>query len=168
MPTAVPKWLLPMIAGLAIVGGGVAAAAIGDDPSTSDPVPEVTTSTTAVPDGDAPDATDEQPADDDGTDAVERYWGPECGDGPVTNHGQYVSQATKGGASRSGAAHSPCGKPLSSVDVTTTVATLPPGDGDGVIPEDPATGSSSNRGHGGGNGGHGGGPPPGKGGPKHA
>jgi hypothetical protein len=44
-----------------------------------------------------------------------RSWGEECGEGPVTNHGQYVAGQPRNGAARSEAARSDCGKPLSSV-----------------------------------------------------
>ncbi len=125
MKLSLPKWLLPSLATLLVVGGSVmiAGAADGDEPVLDEPV--TTTTTTAsedeAPDDDAPESED--PASEDG---VERYWGSECGDGDATNHGQYVSSSEKGGASRSEAAHSPCGKPLSSVDVPTTTA--PPED----------------------------------------
>jgi hypothetical protein len=47
---------------------------------------------------------------------TERFWGPECGDGEPTNHGGYVASTERDGETRSTAAHSPCGKPLSSVE----------------------------------------------------
>ena len=108
----------------------IAAASTGDDdPVLDEPVPTtlVTTTTTTL-ESDAPvedpEAPDEESGDDE-SDGVERYWGPECGDGAPTNHGQYVRSTEKDGASRSAAAHSPCGKPLHSVDVTTTTAPAP-------------------------------------------
>jgi hypothetical protein len=49
------------------------------------------------------------------TAGTERFWGPECGTGEPTNHGQFVAASDRNGESRSAAAHSPCGKPLSSL-----------------------------------------------------
>jgi hypothetical protein len=112
-----------------IVGSGVATALVtssdhpttteatgtststGDTADTTTPsTPGTTTGTTSAgstPSGDTGDSGT--------TGSVERYWGRECGDGDVTNHGQYVSSQPKDGASRSAAAQSDCGKPLASV-----------------------------------------------------
>ena len=162
------KWLIPIVTLVAVLGSGIAAAEIGgsDEPVIEDPVTtttEVTTSTTSPEDApsDDPEGTDDD-ADDTGA-AVERYWGPECGDGPTTNHGQYVASQPNDGASRQAAAHSPCGKPIQTVDVTTTTAPAEPdGDGDDVGDEPVFTSGSSKPGNG-----HGNGPPPGRGGRKH-
>ena len=134
------RLLVGTFATAVIVGSGVATALVTstDHPTTSeaadtssstgdtldtnpgDSIPTTTPSTsqgttgTTLP-GDASDGDDSA-----------RAWGPECGDGDPTNHGQYVSSQPKGGESRSAAAQSDCGKPLSSV-----------GDGDdGDDPED--------------------------------
>lgn len=176
MSFSLPKWLLPVVASLTIVGGGVAAAAIGsgDEPVIDEPVPttEVTTPPDEAPDdGSAPEdgSTPEDDGTDEGTD-VERYWGAECGDGPATNHGHYVSSAPRDGASRSEAAHSPCGKPLSSVTTPTAPLAPPEEDEEGeegdTTVDEPAPLTSPSNGHGNGNG-NGGGPPPGKGRPQH-
>jgi hypothetical protein len=47
---------------------------------------------------------------------TERFWGPECGDGEPTTHGGYVASTERDGETRSTAAQSPCGKPLSSLN----------------------------------------------------
>lgn len=151
-----PKWLLGLIAGIAVVGSGVAAAAIAEDSPTTvaeEPSDIVTTTTAAAED--PPEASD--PSSDSAEGGTERYWGPECGADP-TNHGGYVKEAEKNGTARSEAAHSPCGKPLTSV--TTTLTEPPTGD----PLEDPVVTDSSDSGaptrgksqsH---QGGHGGGP----------
>ena len=115
MTSPVTKWFLPAIATLAVVGGTMvgAGALDGADPVLDEPVTTTTdvTTPTHVPDDGAPSASD--PADDetDG-DSGDRSWGPECGDGEPTSHGQFVSGSEHGGAARSEAAHSSCGKPI--------------------------------------------------------
>jgi hypothetical protein len=175
MPVSKTASLLALVAA-GVVAGGVATAALvdsgaaGSSAAGSSVTTHATTATTVADDGTAGDPLD-APADDggdDGEDAtgVERYWGDECGDGPPTNHGQYVA-ATPAGESRREAAQSPCGRPLSSVKVTTTTTTLPPEESS-ISTEGPAgTGNGHGNGNGRGNGGgNGGGPPAGKGGPK--
>src|SRR5262245_17790520 len=119
-----------------IVGSGVATALVAssDQPTTTE-APETSTSTgdtadttpastpgitvDSTPDGETGDAPD-----GDATGPAARYTGPECGDGELTNHGQYVSSQPKDDESRSTAAQSDCGKPLTSI-----------GDGEGDAPE---------------------------------
>ncbi len=129
----VPQWVPVVAATVVLVGSAVAAAALTSGSSPSEPsgfefAEEPTTTstepvTTTVPESDGP--TSDVPADDP-SDASEsgtpRYWGPECGENP-TNHGGYVARAEKSGVSRREAAHSPCGKPLTSVEAATTTTT---------------------------------------------
>jgi hypothetical protein len=127
-----PKWLLPSLATLIVVGGTVAIAGAtdGEQPPQDEPVATtLVTTTTAAPDDGAPD--DGAPESED-SESGDRYWGPECGDGEPTNHGQYVSSSDKGGASRSEAAHSPCGKPIESTDVPPVTEPPAPSDDDGT------------------------------------
>jgi hypothetical protein len=114
--------LVGAFATVMIVGSGVATALVTarDEPtlgeavdttaSTGDPV-DTTPSTPDATTGTTPIGTDE--LDEGVKPAV--YWGPECQGEPTTNHGQYVSNQPKGGESRSTAAQSDCGKPLTSV-----------------------------------------------------
>jgi hypothetical protein len=128
------RLLVGAFATVVIVGSGVATALVAsnDHPTTSeaadtssstsdtvdkdpgDTVPTTTPSTTGSTTGSTPPG-DSLDGDDDETTNPARYWGPECGDGEATNHGQYVSSQPKGGESRSAAAQSDCGKPLASV-----------------------------------------------------
>src|SRR5262245_46848593 len=90
---------------LASAGWAVASGtATSNDETTS--VDEVTTQPTVT----APTTTDSTQAN-----GTERFWGPECGTGDPTNHGQFVSSSEQTGESRSAAAQSDCGKPLSSL-----------------------------------------------------
>jgi len=78
-------------------------------------VPSTPGSTIGTTPGDADDSKAADDAADDTTGGA-RYWDPEaCGGDEVVNHGQYVSSQPKGGESRSTAAQSDCGKPLTSI-----------------------------------------------------
>ena len=121
--------LVGVFATVVIVGSGVATALVAskDGPtvgeaadttsSTGDTVGSTLPTTPASTVGTTPDASkvgDGEDAED--TEDVERYWdAAECGGDEVMNHGQYVSSQPKGGESRSTAAQSDCGKPLTSV-----------------------------------------------------
>jgi len=178
----VPRWLPGLAVGALLVGSGVAAAALtegssgielADEPTTTLPIDSTTTTTVVV---DEP--SDEAP-DDDGDDGApadlgtERYWGPECGENP-TNHGGYVRRAENNGTARSEAAHSPCGKPLTSLKSAPTTSTSAPDESvPGVEPETAPAPAPAPPGpppnHGGGNGkgnGNAGGHGNGKGGKK--
>lgn len=154
-----PKWLLGLVASIAVVGSGVAAAAIADDsPTTAAEEPsELVTTTTAAEDplDAADDPLEASDPSSEGTEGgTERYWGPECGDAP-TNHGGYVKQAENNGTARSEAAHSPCGRPLTSVTTTTTQPTTSNPLEDPVVTDSsdsgsPTQGQSHRGGHGGG------------------
>jgi hypothetical protein len=126
--------LVGVFASVVIVGSGVATALVAsnDGPtvgeavdttsSTGDTVGSTLASTPSSTVVTAPrGATGDTKADDVDGDAgettdVARYWdSEECGGDEVMNHGQYVSSQPKGGESRSTAAQSDCGKPLTSV-----------------------------------------------------
>jgi len=95
----------------ALASAGLAVTAEDSSPS-KDAVADETT---------ADETTVEQ---DEGTDldasatstGTERFWGPECGEGEPTNHGGYVSSTERDGETRSTAAQSPGGKPMSSLN----------------------------------------------------
>ena len=154
------RWIATAIALAVMVGGGIAAAESDDGPALDEPVTTtttlVTTTTLGAPDALADDEPGEEPGDDP-ADGVERYWGPECGDGEPTNHGQYVASSDRGGESRNTAAHSPCGKPLQSADVPTTTAAPVEDDDEDDEEGDAGTSaplgaSNAGQGQGGGNG----------------
>jgi hypothetical protein len=120
--------LVGVFATVAIVGSGVATAlvtsnegptvgeAVDTTASTGDTVGSTVPSTPGSTIGTNPDTDAPTVGDDDESTDVERYWDPAvCGDGEPTNHGQYVSSQPKGGDSRSTAAQSDCGKPLTSI-----------------------------------------------------
>ena len=174
----IPRWLPSVAVGALLLGAGVAAASTGgsggievaeESSTTLATEPSTTTTVVSAPEGTVPDAED----GDSEPNGTPRYWGPECGENP-TNHGGYVRRAEQDGTSRSEAAHSPCGRPLSSVKVTTTTASSSPGDEaelPGIEPENGAApappGPPPNHGGGNGNGnGNGGGHGNGKGGKK--
>lgn len=125
--------LVGTFATFVIVGSGVATALVTshDEPTvgevvdttapTGDTVGSTVPSTpgstiVTTPDGsDSPKVGDGENDDDASGDAA-RYWdASECGGDEVVNHGQYVSSQPKDGESRSTAAQSNCGKPLTSV-----------------------------------------------------
>jgi hypothetical protein len=121
-----------------------------------DPVPTTLVTTTTVADDTGDDAPDgDESTDDDGA-GTERYWGAECGDGEPTNHGQYVASSERNGESRRAAAQSPCGKPLHSVDVTTTTTapdvTVEDAGAPAAPPAGPGNGNGNGNGNAGGNG----------------
>jgi len=123
--------LVGVFATVIVVGSGVATALVtsGDasigsaaDTSTSTgasvdtttpSTPGVTTPAAPTP----PTGTDDDESASDGTsDAGAVFWDPAtCGGDEVMNHGQYVASQPKGGESRSTAAQSDCGKPLSAI-----------------------------------------------------
>jgi hypothetical protein len=147
------RWGGLALAGVLVVGSGVAAAVSatsGDGSvSTTDTTvssgPADGTATTTLPEATTVTTTPS------GTDRVgtitatvpgARYWDTDCGDTPM-NHGQYVASQVHSGAVPSVAAQSPCGMPMSAVgDGTTT------GD-DTEAPELPDTESDSDAGTGG-------------------
>jgi hypothetical protein len=123
--------LVGAFATVMIVGSGVATALVtsADHPTTNETA-DTSSSTSATvdtnPDDSVPTTTPSTTGGTTGTtlpdhasepdpSSAARYSGPECGDGDTTNHGQYVSSQPKGGESRSAAAQSDCGKPVSSV-----------------------------------------------------
>lgn len=159
------RWAAALFMGTLVVGSGVATAIVasGDGSlsateveitpssrptdsttgttSTTQPVVTtlVTSATTAVP-----------TADNASTTGEDRYWGPECGPGEATNHGQYVSSSPKGGGARSEAAQSDCGKPTSSVGGATEVDDSDEGsEAPSSMPgsESHGTGNGNGRGH---------------------
>jgi hypothetical protein len=128
----IPRWLPVLAASLALVGSGAAAAALADGslgsvlgnaPTTTTSTGAVTTTTTTGT-GDPTGGGGSGPGTIVDVVGTPRYWGPECGANP-TNHGGYVTRAAKNGMSRSTAAHSPCGKPLTSVSTTTPTTAAP-------------------------------------------
>jgi len=137
----VPKPVIVVLfTAVGLLGIGVAAAAVGDDNNEGDTPDEPTTEpTTTVPEttlpaaaGAAqPDDAGDAPDDGDGQ-AVERYYGPECGEQiPGGTHGDYVSRAAQDPAADvSAMAQSNCGRPLVSVHSAPTPG-APEGDGDG-------------------------------------
>ena len=143
-----------VFATVVIVGSGVATAlvtssdaptvgeAVDTTASTGDTVgstlPSTPSSTVVTtPDGATGD-TKVDGGDTDETPDVARYWdSEECGGDEIMNHGQYVSSEPRGGDSRRAAAHSDCGKPLTSVggegddgDHDTPEVDAPDDDGD--------------------------------------
>ena len=152
----VPKPVIVVfIAACALLGIGVATAAVGDDDNNekaADPtVPssEVTTTapTSTVPETAAPETgvPDTEAPDGDGDDgegaAVARYYGPECGaEIPGGTHGDYVSRTAEEGGDVREMAHSNCGKPLPSVHDTTPPAAGPTDDGQGGPTDHPLGG----------------------------
>jgi hypothetical protein len=125
----IPKWLPVVAVGLTLVGSGAAAlATVGGPPARVEgnisPITASTgagTTTTTAGTGDAIGGGGSPANAVVDVAGTLRYWGPECGVNP-TNHGGYVARATKGGTSRSTAAHSPCGKPMTSVSTTTSTS----------------------------------------------
>lgn len=129
------RWAAALFMGTLVVGSGVAAAIVasGDGlrsateveitPSSrpTDSTTGTTVSTQPVATTLVTSATTAVSGDDPSTTGEARYWGPECGTGEATNHGQYVSSSPKGGGARSEAAQSDCGKPTSSVGGATEV-----------------------------------------------
>ena len=123
--------LVGVFATVTIVGSGVATALVTstDGPSVSaadtstSTGGSVDTTTPSTPDATTPTSPsgtedkDSESEEPEGTgDAGARYWdAEECGGDEAMNHGQYVSSQPKGGESRSAAAQSDCGKPLSSI-----------------------------------------------------
>jgi hypothetical protein len=124
--------LVGVFATVVIVGSGVATALVAsnDGPtvgeavdttsSTGDTVgstlPSTPSSTVVTTPGGAAGDTKVDDGDAGETTDVARYWdSEECGGDEAMNHGQYVSSQPKGGESRSTAAQSDCGKPLTSV-----------------------------------------------------
>jgi hypothetical protein len=132
----VPKSVIvACIAALGVLGIGVAAATVepggdasgpgSDEPTTTVPVTTVPVTTVPVAPQDGVDAPDDgnEPDDVDGA-AVERYYGPECGEEiPGGTHGDYVSRAAQDPtADVSAMAQSSCGRPLVSVHSNPTPA----------------------------------------------
>ena len=135
----VPKpAIVVFVAALGLLGIGVATAAVGDgedDPglvpgeSTTVPTIAATTTTpptTAAPTTAAPDNGEDDTDQPDGQ-AVERYYGPECGEEiPGGTHGDYVSRAAHDpDGDVTTVAHSDCGKPLSAVHEPPPEAATP-------------------------------------------
>ena len=121
------RWAAAIFMGTLVVGSGVATAVVASsDGSSSATEVEITPSTgptgsttgttaTTQPLVTTAPAAASAAAESETATVEDRYWGPECGGGEATNHGQYVSSAEKGGAARSVAAQSDCGKPSTSV-----------------------------------------------------
>jgi hypothetical protein len=120
--------LVGVFATVIVVGSGVATALVtsGDAPvgsaadtstSTGGSVDTTTPSTPDATTPTAPNGTDDDESASDGTsEAGAVFWDPaQCGGDEVMNHGHYVASQPKGGESRSTAAQSDCGKPLSSI-----------------------------------------------------
>ena len=128
------RWAAALFMGTLVVGSGVATAVVasGDGSSSATEV-EITPSTGPTDSTTGTSATTQPVATTSVTGAAtvvsvtedasatgeDRYWGPECGTGEATNHGQYVSSSPKGGAAVSEAAESDCGKPTGSVGGST-------------------------------------------------
>jgi hypothetical protein len=120
--------LVGVFATVIVVGSGVATALVtsGDAPigsaadtstSTGGSVDTTTPSTPDATTPTAPNGTDDKGSASNGSsDTGAIYWDPaKCGGDEVMNHGQYVASQPKGGESRSTAAQSDCGKPLSAI-----------------------------------------------------
>lgn len=156
MPHLSVRWIITVLATTAAVGGGIAAAGTGDDGTVlEEPVTTTSTmlvTTTTLDDGGSDEVPDGEADDETEGDGTERYWGPECGDGEPTNHGQYVSSSDKDGESRREAAHSPCGKPLHTVDVTATTTAAPVPDESGNDGDESVIGPQGGSSNGNGNG----------------
>jgi hypothetical protein len=128
---SVRRAVLITLLATAVVGGTAAAAEIFDgrigepvvDETPTTEAPDVTTTTVAGDEGEAPDEEGEDPDGEAPDDSTER-WYEDCGDFTEGTHGDYVSQAAHAddatGASVSEAAKSPCGKPVSSVHTEPT------------------------------------------------
>jgi hypothetical protein len=95
---------------------------------------------TTVPEDDTTVSEDETATSAD----TERFWGAECGEGEPTNHGGYVSSTERDGETRSEAAQSPCGKPLSSMSESDEGEGEDDGDGE----ESTDVGSAADAEHG--------------------
>src|SRR5262245_22241031 len=124
------RWLIPLVVVGSLVVGGIAVAALDEGTSepttaseepTTEPTVEPTGPETETPAAETPEDGTEDGAEEpeegieEGEPGVERYWGEECGETVLKNHGQYVKAAEKGGEARSQAAQSPCGKPIAAV-----------------------------------------------------
>jgi len=157
------RLLVGTFATVLIVGSGVATALVtssdqptttestGTSTSTGDTADTTTPSTPGSTEGTTPagDAGTGDAGKDDTTGPVARYSGPECGDGELTNHGQYVSSQPKDGESRSAAAQSDCGKPLTSVGDGDDAGDDESGDApDADAPESGDAPANSGSGHG--------------------
>lgn len=145
----VPKPVIVVVfAALGVLGIGVAAATVDpggdeavlvpDEPTTAPTTAPSTTAppTTAPPTTDPPSTAPVVPPDDgEGDDgeghALERYYGPECGEQiPDGTHGDYVSRAAHDPEGDvTAVAHSNCGKPLSSVHDAPPAADPTEGEG---------------------------------------